>query len=294
MIVVAVVSMSVFIGMAALGLTGQMPTFRGDRRSAGRRLRRLSDLGTRARCPYPAHHIVAASVGSGVVVGAVIASLTPVAALALVPALISAATPIVVLRRRAHSRVTALRRAWPDALAQLSGNLRAGRPLSHALIDLSLNGPPPLIEPLTGLAARIQTVGLVAALHGVRDSVAEPVTDRIVEVMVLAHTDGGRIVLNVIDDLTLAIAEEVAAADETETLALEGKLNARLVFALPWLVLVMLTAKSGPFQAFYTSAAGAVVIAIGALISVVGMALVAKFSAVPAEPRVLVQGRDQV
>lgn len=292
MIIVAVVSTALFSALAVAGLVGQMPSLRRGRNPEVTRLRRLSDLATRAGCRHAAGPIVAASIGMGIIVGVVVVAVTPVATLALVPAAISAATPTVVLKRRAHVRVTALRRAWPDALAQISGNLRAGRPLSHALIDLSLNGPPALLGPLTGLAARIQTVGLIAALQAVRDAVAEPVTDRIIEVLVLAHTEGGRIVLTVIDDLTAAVTEEVAACEETETLALEGKLNARLVFALPWLVLVMLTAKSGPFQSFYTSPAGAVVIVIGAVISAVGMALVATFSAVPAEPRVLVQGRE--
>lgn len=292
MTAVAVVSMAVCAALATAGASGHMPAVWPTRRRRPRRSDALGVLAVQAGTPYRPSQIAAAAVAAGLVVGVIVVSLTPVAALAVVPAALAAAAPIVWLRHRARTRTAELRRAWPDALAQVSGNLRAGRPLSHALIDLSLNGPPPLAGPLTGLAARIQTVGLVAALHAVRDAAAEPVTDRIIEVLVLAHTEGGRMVLTVIDDLTVAVADEVAAAEETETLALEGKLNARLVFALPWLVLTLLTARSGPFQTFYTSPAGTVVIAFGAVVSAAGIALAARFSSVPSEPRVLIDSNE--
>lgn len=293
MIALAAAATGICVAFAVAALTCGMPSLRkaGDptvRRGA------TSELLRRAGLAWQPAHLVGASVLAAVSVAGIVMALTPVSSLALVPAGIAAATPTMWVRRRATSRMRAVRQAWPDALAQISGNVRAGRPLSHALIDVSLNGPPALVQPLTGLAARIQTVGLVPALQAVRGSLAEPVTDRVIEVLVLAHHEGGRIVLDVIEDLAATVAAEVAAAEETETLALEGKLNARLVFALPWVVLVFLTARPGPFQAFYTSSNGALVIAVGAVISLLGVALVARLSAVEEEPRVLLaEGEDR-
>lgn len=293
MIALAAVATGLCVAFAVAAATSGMPNLRraDDRRTAPGA---TTDLLRRAGLSWRPVHLIVGSLLAAVSVAGIVTALTPVSSLALVPAGIAAATPTVWVRRRAAARMRAVRQAWPDALAQISGNVRAGRPLSHALIDVSLNGPPALTQPLTGLAARIQTVGLAPALQAVRRSLAEPVTDRVIEVLVLAHHEGGRIVLDVIEDLSVAVAAEVAAAEETETLALEGKLNARMVFALPWVVLVFLTARPGPFQAFYTSASGALVIAIGAVISLVGVALVARLSAVEEEPRVLMaEGEDR-
>lgn len=291
MIAIALLSTAVAVGLAAAGLGGRMPSLRRAPRPA--KPSALAVLLRRAGSPHTPSRVVAASIGAAVVTAVVVGTLTPVRVLGLVPALLAAGAPVALLRRRATARTRAVRQAWPDALAQIRGSVRAGRPLTHALIDVSLGGPPVLRAQLTGMAARIQTVGVLPALEAVRQSVAEPVTDRVMEVLMLAHTEGGGIVLEVLDDLAAAVDAEVAAAEEVETLALEGKLNARIVFCLPWLVLVMLTARSGPFQAFYTSAAGAGIIAVGALLSLVGIVVVSRLSATPEEPRVLVRPGEE-
>jgi tight adherence protein B len=288
MTLLAVIATGLCAGLAAAGAAGAMPSLR---RPPVRRTwsAPASRLLARAGIDRGPGALVGGSAVLAALTGAVVASATPVAMLAVVPAGIAAAAPTAWVRRRAATRVRAVQQAWPDALAQISGSLRAGRPLSHALIDVSLDGPPALTEPLEGLAARIQTVGLGPALHAVRDALADPVTDRVVEVVVLAHREGGRIVLDVVDDLAASVSAEIVAAEETEALALEGRLNARMVFALPWLVLVLLTARPGPFQDFYAGGAGVAVMAVGAVVSLVGILLVSRLSTTPEEPRVLVE-----
>ena len=286
---VAVLATALVAGLGAAALVGELPELSSPRRSGdaeeGRLARLLRDAGS-SRRPV---EVVAACVAAGLAVGALVVSITPIAALAVVPAVLVGAAPLVVLSRTATRRRRGVRAAWPDALVQVAGNLRAGRPLTHALIDLSLHGPPALREPLAGLAAGIQTVGPVPALQAVAGRVDDPVTDRVVEVLCLAHTEGGRIALDIVDDLAMAIADEVAAVEEAETLALEGTINARIVFALPWLVLVMLTARSGPFQAFYAGPRGGLVVGIGAVLSLVGVLAVSRLASVPEQPRVLAE-----
>lgn len=290
MTAVAVVSSSLFVALLAAAWTGSLPQKRTrtrQRKAPGS----LEQLITASGAPWTTTQVVTACLLVGLAAGGLVAAITPVWALAGVPAAVAAVLPVVALRRRARARNQAVRAAWPDALAQISGSLRAGRPLSHALIDLSLNGPPALAEPFSGLAARIQTVGLVPALEAARDEMAEPLTDRIVEVLTLAHSEGGRIVLDIIEDLGRAVEDEIAVAEETETLALEGKLNARLVFVLPWLVLVMLTAGPGPFQEFYASGAGGLVIGLGMVMSAFGLVISSRLARTPDPVRVLVTDR---
>jgi tight adherence protein B len=283
----AVGATAVFAGLLAAAACGVLPA--GPVRRRVRRPSALALLLHRARVRLHPAQLVALSALAGVTAAAAVAAVTPVRSLALVPAALAAATPVAAVRRRARTRIRAIRAAWPDALAVLRGSVQSGRPLSHALVEVSVAGPPALRQELAGLSARIQTVGLVPALEAVRVVAGEPVTDRVVEVLVLAHAEGGRIVPEVLADLAAVVDAEVAAAEELDALALEGRLNARVVFALPWAVLVLLTAGDGPFRDFYASSAGAAVIALGAVLSLAGVALVARLSEVPEPPRVLLR-----
>lgn len=294
MIGLAVLASAVCAALAAAAAAGTMPTLRKARPAADDRRSAAASLLHRAGSGWTVPQLLGVSVGAATAVTLLVAMVTPVRALAVVPAVLAAATPTAVLRRRAAARVRAIRGAWPDALGMIRGAVQAGRPLTHALIDVSLDGPPVLRAELTGLAARIQTVGLVAALDAVRMAVAEPVTDRVAEVLVLAGTEGGRIVPEVLADLAAVVEDEVAAAEEVDALALEGRLNARIVFTIPWVILVLLTATPGPFRDFYTSATGAAVIGLGGVVSLVGIALVGRLSRTPDEPRVLLRPGEEV
>jgi hypothetical protein len=55
---------------------------------------------------------------------------------------------------------------------------------------------------------------------------------------------------------------------------------------LPWLVLVAMTARSGAFRDFYSTSAGLLVVALGGVMSLIGVAVASRLGAQPAEPRV--------
>lgn len=278
----------VSVALAVGAVSGHLPRLRLRPAPAGR-ASPLAVLLVQAGLPHVRPRTVLGLAGTGALAAAVVtATMTQVVALGAVPAVLVVAAPRALLRRRAARYTRERRRAWPDALAHIAAGVRAGRPLSHALVDVSLTGPPALRAPLEGLAARIQTVGLEAALASVRDLMADPVADRVVEVLMLAHAQGGGIVVQVLDDLADAVSEEVVAAEEQETLLLEGTINARAVVALPWMVLIAMTAQAGPFRDFYASPRGAAVIAVAAVMSVVGSVLVGRLSRPPEQPRVLV------
>ena len=79
--------------------------------------------------------------------------------------------------------------------------------------------------------------------------------------------------------------------EELATLALEQKINARVVFAIPWVVLAFITTRPGPFRDFYASSAGVLVVAIGGAASLLGMCLASKLGREPDEPRVFARCR---
>ena len=88
-------------------------------------------------------------------------------------------------------------------------------------------------------------LGTGPALELVKEELADPTSDRVLEVLILAHERGGAIVREILDDLVDATTRDLKLLDELETEGLEMRINARAVVVLPWLVLVALTARPG-------------------------------------------------
>ncbi len=93
-------------------------------------------------------------------------------------------------------------------------------------------------------------------------------------------------VTEVLADLATATAQDLRTVEEIRTAALEQRINGRIVFVVPWVVLLMLTSQAGAFRDFYASAAGLLVVVVGAVMSVGGSWLVARLSSDEIEPRV--------
>jgi Flp pilus assembly protein TadB len=100
------------------------------------------------------------------------------------------------------------------------------------------------------------------------------------------------VVPDILSDLAEATTRDLWTMEEVRTEALEQKINARIVFVLPWLVLVAMTARSGAFREFYASPAGVLVAVIGGVMSLVGVVIASKLGGQPPEPRVLVTTRE--
>jgi tight adherence protein B len=192
---------------------------------------------------------------------------------------------ISLMRRRAH-RMLELQAAWPDGLRDLVASISSGMSLGRALEQLSMTGPVPLRAAFAQFSSLSRAIGVVPALESVKADLAHPTSDRIIEVMIVAHERGGPIVLSILRDLTDATTKDMWAGEELSTLALEQKINARVVFVIPWVVLAFITTRPGPFRDFYASAAGLLVVAVGGAASLFGMWIASKLGKEPDEPRV--------
>ena len=133
-------------------------------------------------------------------------------------------------------------KAWPDALRNLSASLSATLSLHQALVALGHSGPSAL-RPVFERYARLSgTLDQRAALQVVREELADPVSDRVVEVLILASEQGPSIVLDVLADLARATTLDLQLGERIETAQFEQRLNARAVFVLPYFILVLLCA----------------------------------------------------
>jgi len=224
---------------------------------------------------------------AGFVALVVLAALTGSVLVGFVPAIAVATLPRAYFARRRRVRMREVQRAWPDGLRDLVASIASGRSLTQAVNELAAHGPAPLRQAFARFPYLARVLGTGPALEIVKEELADPTSDRVIEVLLLAQERGGAIVRQILDDLVVATTRDLKLLDELDTEGLEMRINSRAVVVLPWLVLVALTARPGPFRAFYRSAGGAVTLALAAVLTVVGMLVLGRLGREPVEDRVL-------
>ena len=124
----------------------------------------------------------------------------------------------------------------------------------------------------------------------IKADLADPTSDRVIEVLILAYERGGAVVPEILSDLAEATTRDIWTLEQVRTEALEQKINARVVFVLPWFVLIAMTAQAGAFRDFYSTPAGLTVALVGGMMSLVGIAIASRLGSQPTEPRVFTTG----
>jgi tight adherence protein B len=213
------------------------------------------------------------------------AALTGSLFVALVPAIAVGLLPRAYFGRRRRTRLREVQRAWPDGLRDIVASITAGLSLTQAINTLAATGPPPLRVAFARFPELARVVGTGPALELVKEDLADATSDRVIEVLVLAHERGGAIVREILEDLITATARDLKLVDEIETEGLEMRINARAVMVLPWLVLVALTARPGAFRDFYRSSGGVVTLVLAGLLTAVGVAVLSHLAREPIEAR---------
>ncbi len=285
MTLVAALCVGACLALAAGFLTGVGPRFdrrRRPRPQVGARQLWLHQAGV-ALTPA---QFVAGSALAGVVAFGAVALLTGAPLVAVVPAGAVAALPRAYFARRRAARLREVQDAWPDGLRDLLGSVSAGRSLTAALTTLAQSGPARLRDAFARFPLLARMLGTIPALEVVKEELADPTSDRVIEVLVLAQERGGAIVRDILEDLVAATTKDLKVLDEIETEGLEMRINARAVLVLPWFVLVALTARAGAFRSFYQSGGGMLVVLAGGVLSAVGYIWIQRLGRFGTERRV--------
>ena len=269
---------------------GTLPTFRlavkNGRRSGLARW--LHEAGV----PLTPARFVCGCAGAGIVALLVLTALTGSLLVAIVPAIALALVPRAYFARRRRVRMREVQAAWPDGLRDLAASIAAGHSLTQAVTKLAEHGPAPLRVAFDRFPGLARVLGTGPALEVVKEELADPTSDRVLEVLVLAQERGGGIVRQILDDLVQATTRDLKLLDALETEGLEMRINSRAVVILPWIVLVALTARPGPFRAFYRSSGGAVTLVLAAVLTIIGVLVLGRLGREPMETRVLAGARQ--
>jgi tight adherence protein B len=283
----------VFCYLLVGALTGRLPRFHwwhGERAATSKQRLWLGQAGL-SLTPLQFWSLSALA---GALVAAGVYGVTGTPLVAVVPGGAAACLPRAYYGSRRAARLRELQDSWPDGLRDLVASIAAGRSLSGALVELARTGPQPLREAFAHFEAHARMLGTVPALDVVREEVADPTSDRVIEVLILASERGGQIVKEILEDLVVATTKDLKVADEIATEGLEMRINARAVLVLPWFVLVALTIRGGAFRDFYASSAGFLVVLFGAVLSGLGYLWISHLGRSQEEPRVLGGGRSAV
>ncbi len=285
----AAAATGVFVYLAAGFLTGNPPTFT---RLRGRRSKdsRAKLWLTQAGVDLTPRQFWAGSAVVGLAAFAAAWGLSGAWAVALVPGISTGLLPRAYFSRQRTRRLGEAIEAWPDGLRDLVASISAGRALPGAIAAMAENGPAPLKRAFERFPNLSQMYGVPAALKLIREEMGDPTSDRVIEVLLMAYERGGPTVTRILTDLSEAVVQDLRTIEEIRTAELEQLINARVVFALPWLVLLLMTIRGDQFRDFYQSALGVVTVAIGAALSLLGIWIVSRLSREPGEPRVLGAG----
>lgn len=227
---------------------------------------RLENAGLSLR---PGEYVVAVSVAGAI--GAVLGLMLAGVVLAVVFALIVVVVARALLTSRTNRRRTRLEKQLPDLLQQLTSSLRAGYGVMQAIDAVSRELDAPMSEELHRLVAEVQlgrelsdSMRAMAGRMGGRDF------DWVVQAIEINREVGGDLV-----EVLEAVAETIRAREQlrrqVKTLSAQGRLSARILIAMPFVMAGVLSVMSPDYLApFGQHAAGPVLLALGAVLLAVG------------------------
>ncbi len=284
----------IFVFLLIASLTGNMPKrlnkVREKKQRLTKREQRQSWLNQSGLGVTPAQFWLI-SIGSGITSFAVLFLITKVFIVSLIPAILISALPKSYFSKKRAKLIDERQRVWPDALRTLIAGISSSQSLHQAMKALATGGPVPLRPVFAKYTRLTQALDQKSALEVIKEDLADPKSDRIIEILISATEAGPGVVLDILRDLAASTTKDLQLADHIETMQVEQKLNARIVFVMPYLLLVMMVTSSPIIRDFYKEPVGIIVIIVGTAILLAGMIIIQKLGKIPVEERVFTNSK---
>ena len=227
------------------------------------------------------------SLTAGLAVFVILAGISQSVVVAAVFSTMAMAAPFLVVHGRAVQARTALREVWPDVVDNLASSVRAGLALPQALAQLADQGPAQLRPQFEVFARDYEATGRFGqCLDQLKDALADPVGDRIIEALRVARDVGGTDLGRLLRTLSVFLREDARIRGELQARQSWTVNGARLAVSSPWLLLLFLSLRPQAVAA-YDTPAGLLILSIGAGLCVVAYQIMLRIAVLPSEPRVL-------
>jgi tight adherence protein B len=229
------------------------------------------------------------SVGGGVLVGAAAQVVMGWPLVSAVAALLGACLPYLWYATRHESRRARVQAELADAMDLLRDSIRAGGDVLQGMTALGEYGPLMLkaeFDRVVQLIAHGST--LRAALIAMRERLADPVFDTCVATLLLNENLGSGQMGHVLAELAEAVRDELRVRAEQRSRQLQMVWSARVIAALPLVVLAAIRTVSPHYLDVFDSTSGQLVLGTCALSMVAGYVVMRWTSRLPIDERVLV------
>ena len=231
--------------------------------------------------------LIATCLGLGLFVALVFFAVSSSWPISVCFGLFGAWLPMAVVRWRATKRTAVMRQLWPDVVDHLRSAIRAGLSLPEAIIQLGENGPEELRHVFRDFGADYRAGGQFdGSLTKLKDRLADPVADRIVEALRLTREVGGSDLGKLLGTLAEFLREDSRTRSELEARQSWTVNAARLAVAAPWIVMLLLATRPEAVQA-YNTPMGAGVLLGGLVVSLICYSIMLRIGALPPDERVL-------
>lgn len=197
--------------------------------------------------------------GAGGAATALILTGWPVAAMA--GATLGATVPRA-LRTTRDERLSAERReAIAEVSARLRDAIRSGIGLSDALAQAASNAPSAIAPDLRRLVSEARVSGIATAADSFAERVPDPAAELLASALGLAERLGSRNLSEVLDSLAEATLSQAATVREARARQTRARMSARIVAAVPLLLLVAIRRANPAYLAPFGTPAGQMVLA---------------------------------
>ena len=172
---------------------------------------------------------------------------------------------LFVAQRKSESKRTAsIQGGVPELIDILISGVQSGLSLNESLSGMADRGPEIFKEEFKKFNQEMRAHGdFRTALVHVKESLAEPNVDQVVEALLISRELGGAELLNILRLLSKFIREDLTLRREIVVKQSWLKNSAHLSAAAPWILLLLLSTQPSTSEAFSTS--GGVLILITGL-----------------------------
>ena len=195
--------------------------------------------------------------------------------------------PAWYYRQRALRRRAEVEEAIGEAVEMLRDAVRIGLGVEEALRALARTGPEPLRPALRGLERDLRLSGFEEALDRARERLGEPLFDTLAVALQTAYRIGGRNLAAVLDGISHSVRGTVQVRREVRAQQAQNVLSARVIAALPVVLVLVIRASTPGYLAAFSQPAGQAVLACCLLSVAVGYTVMLRQASLPGQERVL-------
>jgi len=232
--------------------------------------------------------VVTLGIAGASTVGMVVVFFIPLPVLGVIAAAACGVVAYGALLRTRALRHQRLRQAWPGVIDHIRSGIRSGSDVAGSLLALPDTLPPEIVDGIRDFAANIRSgMSVDVALTELGRHLADPVGDRIIEVLRMAHAVGGTDLPDVLRSLQASVRDDIAVREDAHAKQSWIRSAAVLAVSAPWVVLVVISSR-GDTVAAYQSLEGTFLLLVGAVVSMVAFHMMRAIGSLPSASRWLV------